>query len=121
VPSVSLRIMNVIPADGYGILPAATPTRDQPVRFVMWPYVDARDAALACVLALEASTQGHQPLFIAASDIRFDCPTQRLLTELAPETVEIRGALPDRASVISIQKAAHLIGYQPQHSWQDRK
>lgn len=118
MPSISLRIMNVIWPDGPTTLPAAPPTCDSPVRFVMWPYVDGRDAARSCRLALEAATPGHEALFIAAADIRFDRPTRALLQEFAPPSLEIRGPLESRASVISTQRAKELIGYEPQHSWQ---
>lgn len=115
--AISLRIMNIIPADGYAALPAAPPTPETPVRFVMWPYVDARDAARACRLALEAPTAGHEAMFIAAEDIRFDSSTRRLLEDLAPESLEIRGPLPFQSSVISIEKAKDLIHFEPQYSW----
>jgi nucleoside-diphosphate-sugar epimerase len=115
--TVSLRLMNVIQADGYFALPWPTPTPEQPVRFVMWPYVDVRDAAAACRLALAAPTSGHEAIYISAADIRFDAPTERLLQTLAPH-VEIRQPLPGRASVISLEKASRLLGYRPQHCWQ---
>ena len=117
MPTISLRIMNVIQEGGYDVLPWTRPTKESGVRFVLWPYVDVRDAAVACRLALEANTTGHEALFIAAEDIRFDVETEILLREFAPQ-VEIRAPLEDRASIISIQKAQRLIGYQPGHSWQ---
>lgn len=118
---LSLRIMNIVWPGGPVALPAAVPTRESPARFVMWPYVDGRDAARSCLLALEAETSGHEALFIAAADIRFDRPTRELLAEFAPPSLEIRGQLDSRASVISIEKAKRLIGYVPQHSWQDQQ
>jgi nucleoside-diphosphate-sugar epimerase len=117
MPTVSLRIMNVIAPDGYAHLPWPAPTREAGVRFVMWPYVDARDVARACRLALEAETTAHEPMFIAAGDIRFDRPTADLLREVAPPDIEIRGSLQARASVISIEKARRLIGYEPEYGW----
>ena len=116
VIAASLRIMNVIQTDGYHALPWPAPSPDAGVRFVMWPYVDVRDAARACCLALRADVRGHQAMYIAAADTRFDAPTEPLLRRLAP-TVEIRGALPDRASVISIEKARSLIKYESKHDW----
>ncbi len=120
LPIVSLRFMNIIWPENIGALPRPAPQTPRETPFVYWAYVDARDAARACILALEADTTGHEALFIAAEDIRFDRPTRDLLRDLAPG-VEIRGPLKDRASVISIQKAKRLIGYEPQHSWQTKK
>ena len=112
----SLRIMNVIQTDGYHALPWPVPRPDVGVCFVMWPYVDVRDAARACCLALRADVRGHEAMYIAAADTRFAAPTEPLLRQLAP-TVEIRSPLPDRASVISIAKAQSLIAYEPNHDW----
>jgi nucleoside-diphosphate-sugar epimerase len=117
MPSVSLRFMNVIQPEGYASLPRPAPQSRGELPFVMWAYVDARDAAHSCRLALEADTSGHEAMFIAAEDIRFDCTTPELIQKLAPD-VAIRGALEGKASVISIQKARDLIGYNPQYSCQ---
>lgn len=118
LPIVSLRFMNVIWPEHVGTLPRPAPRTPKDIPFVVWAYVDARDAARACRLALEADTAGHEAMFIAAEDIRFDRPTRDLLRDLAPSSVEIRGPLEDKASVISVQKARKLIGYEPQHTWQ---
>lgn len=82
----------------------------------MWPYVDARDVARASRLALERETAGHEPVFIAARETRFDTPTEELLELLAPQ-VEIRSPLAESASVISVERARDLLGWEPQHSW----
>lgn len=120
IPAVSLRIMNVIQEDGYFAFPWPTPTGLLATRFVMWPYVDVRDAAVACRLALEADITGHEACFIAAEDTRFDAPTESLLREFAPK-VEIRQPLRDSASVISIEKARRLLGFRPQYAWRQLK
>lgn len=114
--AISLRIMNVIQTDGYHALPWPAPRPDAGVRFVMWPYVDVRDAARGCCLALRADVRGHEAMYIAAADTRFDAATEALLGELAP-AVEVRRQLPDRASVISNAKAESLIAYEPRHEW----
>lgn len=114
--AVSLRLMNIIQEDGYFALPWPAPTRVQPVRFVLWPYVDIRDAASACRLALEAPVHRHEAVFIAAEDTRFNVDTAALLREFAPQvpvTAELRGT----SSVISLEKARSLLGFQPQFSW----
>ena len=120
IPAVSLRIMNVIQGDGYYAFPWPTPVGLLATRFVMWPYVDVRDAAIACRQALEADITGHEACFIAAEDIRFDAPTAALLHEFAPK-VQVRKSLDGSASVISIEKARRLLGYQPQYSWRQLK
>ena len=120
IPAVSLRIMNVIQEDGYFAFPWPTPAGLLATRFVMWPYVDVRDAATACRQALEADITGHEACLIAAEDIRFDASTAALLREFAPK-VPVRKPLEGSASVISIEKAKRLLGFQPQHSWRQLK
>ena len=117
ISTVSLRLMNIIQKDGYFALPWPKPTRERGLRFVMWPYVDIRDASRSCRLALEASTAGHEAFFIAARDTRFDAPTIELLQEVAPATVRVTGPLPENTSVISIEKARQMLGYEPEHHW----
>lgn len=118
--AISLRIMNVIQEDGYFAMPWPTPTRARPTRFVLWPYVDVRDAAIACCQALTAEVACHEAVNIAAEDIRFDAPTERLLREFAPDTA-IRSPIAGSGSVISIEKARRLLGFRPQHSWRNLK
>ena len=116
--AVSLRIMNVIQEDGYFALPWPTPTKDRGTRFVLWPYVDVRDAAIACCQALDANVSCHEAVYIAAEDIRFDAPTEQLLREFAPD-VTVRKPLAGSQSVISIEKARRLLGFRPQHTWRN--
>lgn len=119
IPSVSLRITNIIQEEQASALPWPIPSESNPARFVLWPYTEINDAAAACVLALKADTQGHEPFFIAAEHIRFDANTRELLQRFAPN-VQIRGPLLESASVISIDKAKRLLGFEPNFSWNSR-
>ena len=92
------------------------PTAESPVRFVHWPYVDVRDAARSCRQALEATTSGHEAMFIASDDIRFDAATETLVRQFLPDT-SIRTPLPKSTSVISIEKARRMIDFRPEYSW----
>ena len=60
----------------------------------LWGYVDLRDAASACRLAIEAAADqpyGFVPLNIVAADSLVETPITDLLAEHAPE-IEIRAA-----------------------------
>ncbi|MGH7926448.1 MAG: NAD-dependent epimerase/dehydratase family protein, partial [Candidatus Binatia bacterium] len=46
----------------------------------LWSYIDARDAARACRLALEADFSGHQTFNICASSTIMATPTRELVT-----------------------------------------
>ena len=82
----------------------------------LWGYVDVRDAARACRLALEAEPFGFDFCNIVAADTLFPLPTEEALRRFAPQT-EIRASLPGFTSAFAIDKAKRLIGWEPQHSW----
>ena len=84
----------------------------------LWGYVDARDAAEACRLAVEAPLQGHQPMIVAAADTVVGTPTAELLAAHFPD-VPLRSPLAGNASILSSARAAELIGYQPRYSWRN--
>lgn len=87
----------------------------------LWGYVDLRDAASACRLAIEAAARqpyGFVPLNIVAADSLTETPITELLAEHAPE-IEIRAALGPTQGAYAIDRAAALIGWVPQHSWRD--
>ena len=87
----------------------------------LWGYVDVRDAARACRLAIEAAGRapyGLVPMNIVAADSLADRPIPELLAELAPE-IEIRSELGPTNGAYAIDRAAAVIGWVPQHSWRD--
>lgn len=87
----------------------------------LWGYVDIRDAARACRLAVEASAAepyGFVPMNIVAADHLTDRPIPELLAEHAPET-EIRAVLGPLDGAYAIDRAAAVIGWLPRHSWRD--
>jgi nucleoside-diphosphate-sugar epimerase len=83
----------------------------------LWSYVDARDAAQACWLALEGNLSGHEAFFISAPNSFMKTPTAELVRRFYPET-DIRSGLNDRQSMLSTAKAARLLRYRAQHTWE---
>jgi UDP-glucose 4-epimerase len=47
-------------------------------------------------------------------------PNAELVAEIFPG-VETRGELGENTTLLSIDKARRLLGYDPQHSWRDHK
>lgn len=87
---------------------------------VLWGYVDARDAASICRLALEANDIGFEAFNVTAADTMAELPTEELLRTYAP-AVEIREPIPGFASPYSIAKAKRLLGWEPVHSWRNER
>lgn len=83
---------------------------------ILWGYVDARDAATACRLALEADFGGFEAFNIVAPDTQSFTPTEKLLRTYAPNT-QLRGRIPETSSGFSTEKARRLLGWECQHGW----
>lgn len=58
----------------------------------LWSYIDVRDAARACRLALEANFAGHQAFNICAPDTIMDMPTGELVEKFLPRVKSVRQA-----------------------------
>ena len=85
---------------------------------ILWGYVDLRDAARACRLALEAEPFGFASCNIAGTDTLHPLPTEEAIRRYAPQT-ELRAPLPGFAGAFATAEAKRLIGWEPQHSWRD--
>lgn len=116
VPFVGLRFSNVMasPAD-YAAIRAA---QGNPAmrKWNLWGYVDARDVAQSCRLALEATTTGSEDMIIAAADTCMAMTNAELLAAVFP-ACRLRPGTGPHETLLSIAKAKRVLGYAPQHSW----
>jgi len=115
---VGLRISNIMVPDDY----AAFPTwQDDPTirRWNLWGYVDARDVAQAARLALEAPVDGAEICIVAAADTVMERPSADLMAEVFP-TVPLRRRVDGRETLLAIDHARRLLGYEPAHRWQEQ-
>jgi nucleoside-diphosphate-sugar epimerase len=118
IPFVALRISNIMEESEYeSRFPGFW---DNPTirSWNLWGYVDARDVAQAARLALVADVSGAEPFIVAASDTCMTRDSLDLMAEVYPD-VQIRGNVDGRQTLLSIDKARHLLGYEPQHLWRD--
>ena len=77
----------------------------------LWSYVDARDAARACRLALEADFSGHQAFNICAPDTIMKTPTADLVEKYLPQVIVARENLGDRWSGYDTRKAESMLNF----------
>lgn len=82
-----------------------------------WQYVDARDVAQACRLALEAEGMNGFEAFFLATDTTLLEDTRVVVERLYPELEEMAATLCGKQGIISIEKARAKLGFTPQHSW----
>jgi nucleoside-diphosphate-sugar epimerase len=110
-----LRISNIFEDGDYALIPSywADPGLRQ---WNLWSWVDARDVAQACRLALEADIAGADHVTIAAADTLMREPSRALMARAFPD-VPIRGELGEFETLLSIAKARRILGYRPQHTW----
>lgn len=116
-PHVGLRISNIMEPPDYEAFPGYWDDA-QLRRWNLWGYVDARDVALACELGLTADVSGAEIAIIAAADTVMTRDSANLMAEVYPSvrlTRELRG----RETLLSIDHARELLGYEPRHRWSD--
>ena len=117
LPFAGLRISNIMEPDEYAQFPTFW---DDPAirKWNLWGYVDARDVAQAVRLALELDVPSSEQYIIAAADTVMNRSSQGLIEEVYP-TVEIRRDLGEFETLLSIDKASEVLGYEPDYTWRD--
>lgn len=81
---------------------------------IFWGYVDVRDAASACRLAIETTGYGYETFNIVAPDTLLERDTEPLIRQYHPET-EIRGTMVGNQGGYTIEKAERILGWRPVH------
>jgi nucleoside-diphosphate-sugar epimerase len=84
---------------------------------LLWTRTDARDAASACRLAIEAQDAPSGPYNITGAQVVVDVPTTELMAEFFGAQTELRGELPGQTSPLSCARAEAAFGYRPQYNW----
>jgi len=110
-----LRFSNVMEPADYAAFPGydADPTLRQ---WNLWGYIDARDGAQAVRLALAASRPGMEVFVIAAADTVMSRPSVELAAEVFPG-VEVTRELGTHETMLGIDKARRVLGFDPKFSW----
>jgi nucleoside-diphosphate-sugar epimerase len=120
IPFVALRFSNIFMPVDYDELPSVwADARDR--KWNLWGYIDERDVALSCRLALQAppdAVAGHPAFIIAAADTVMNRPSAELLAEVFPG-VELRREVGEFGTLLAIDRAREVLGFEPRHSWRD--
>jgi len=112
---IGLRFSNVMEPDDY----AAFPGFDADARarsWNLWSYIDARDGAQAVRLALAHERPGFDVFIVANADTVMSRPNAELLAEVFPDVPHRREFGP-HDTLLSIDKARRVLGFEPRHSW----
>jgi nucleoside-diphosphate-sugar epimerase len=85
-------------------------------RWNLWGYIDARDGAQAVRKALESARRGAEVFIVANAETVVRRPNDDLIKHCFPGTPLADGLGPND-TLLSIEKARRLLGYEPQHHW----
>ena len=114
---IGLRFSNVMDPDDYARFPGfdADPALR---RWNLWGYIDGRDGAQAVRLALEHQATGVDVFVIANADTVMSRRSADLAAEVYPG-VSVTRELGEHETMLSIDKARRVLGFEPRHSWRD--
>lgn len=84
----------------------------------LWGYIDARDFAQAVRKALNVDLVGADHFIIANANSVMTRPSAELMAEVFPG-VPLRGEVSGTATLLSIEKARRVLGYEPEYSWRN--
>ena len=120
LPFIALRFSNIMAPEDYQWF---AEFQDDPHarKWNLWGYIDQRDVALSCRLALEAdagAVTGNPAFIIAAADTVMNRPSAELLAEVFPG-VRLTRDVGESGTLLAIDRAREVLGFHPEHSWRD--
>lgn len=114
---IGLRFSNVMEPPDYAAFPGFD--ADPGLRsWNLWGYIDARDGAQAVRRALDHRATGMDVFIIANADTVMSTSSADLMAQVYPG-VEVRKDLGEHETLLSIDKARRVLGYEPEFSWRD--
>lgn len=115
---MSLRFSLILLPEDYPRVVAAAQKDPAAYDFNLWAYVDVRDVAEACRLALESPRTGFDAFFVAADDTLMLEPTVDLVRRRFPGDVQVQAGFSGTASPLCNRHAREVLGWRPQWDWQ---
>jgi nucleoside-diphosphate-sugar epimerase len=117
MPIVGLRFSNIMERADYERFPAFW---DDPAlrKWNLWSYVDESHVGLSVRRALEADIRGADAFIIAAADTVMKTPSRDLMAQAFPG-VEVRAGIGTYETLLGIDKARRVLGYDPAFTWRE--
>jgi nucleoside-diphosphate-sugar epimerase len=84
---------------------------------ILWSYIDSRDCASACRLAIEKDGLGAVAINVAADNTSSDVPSREMMQQFFPEVTDFRAPLEQYESLLSNTRAKQLLGWAPKYNW----
>lgn len=116
---IGLRFSNVMEPHDYARFPAFD--ADPALRkWNLWGYIDARDGAQAVRRALAYEGKGLEVFVIANADTVMATTSSADLAARVHPDVSVRKELGQFETLLSIDKARRLLGYEPEYGWRSQ-
>ncbi len=117
IPHIGLRFSNIMERHDYERFPSFW---DDPAKrkWNLWSYVDESHVAESVRRALEADVRGADSFIIAARDTVMRTPSRDLMNEVFPG-VPVTPELEQHGTLLSIDKARRVLGYEAPFTWRD--
>ena len=113
----ALRFSNVMVPEDYAEFPSFD--HDAALRkWNLWGYIDVHVGAQAAQKALENAATGFDRFIIAAADTVMTRPNAELIAEVFPD-VPVTREVGENETLLLIDHARDVLGFDPQHSWRD--
>jgi len=84
-----------------------------------WAYIDGRDAATACRLAIEAEFAGHEVMIVAAPTSSMREPTIELIEKYLGQGIPVKNARAGNWSGVNSAKAEKMLGFKARYGWEN--
>ena len=84
----------------------------------LWGYIDTRDVAQACRLALEADIRRHEAFYVSAASTFMQTDSAALAQAYYPGA-SMKSPLAGNQSLFDYTKAKAMLGYEAQVAWED--
>lgn len=88
-------------------------------RFNYWAFIDVRDAAQSLEKGLTADYEGDHVLFVNDTYNSLGYDSRTLIRLFFPDVSVFKNDLPGSSSLVSIERARALIGFEPEYSIQN--
>lgn len=117
IPIVGLRFSNIMERADYESFSSFW---DDPSirKWNLWSYVDESHVAQSVRRALDTDVRGADAFIIAAADTVMRRPSRELMAEVFPG-VPVADDTPEHGTLLGIEKARRLLGYEPAFSWRE--
>ena len=117
---INFRIGNILTQELYGQIFPGFINRTDIRRRNLWNYIDARDIATACQLAIEVEGLGAEVMNLGADDTCQEITSAELVKAEFPDLTDIRSDISGFQPIYCNKKAKEMLGWVPTRFWRDQ-